>query len=192
MNTWQHKKTSEIFFGLILILIFVVVVPLRAQSKNDFAERGTVELGGSISYENESFVGDMFNGSEGIFTLDPYFGFFPVDGLEIGFDPLEITILGSNVKIYNIFIAPSYNFETNGIIYPFVEGQIGYTAEVTSITLSGLSWGLRGGIKAAITGNGLLNIGIQYRQITENPDNSSGRNGYNQFSIEAGFTVWLN
>lgn len=96
-----------------------------------------------------------------------------------------------------IFVAPSYNFKTQGIAYPFIEALLGYTSESESepesysYDASGFSWGGRAGVKLAVVDRVLLNIGIQYVQITENPSGASSRNGYDEFSISGGFTVWF-
>jgi len=200
MNSNLHRTFSRILFVALFIFLLSSSEPLKAQNAGNFAKKGVIELGGSISYQN---ITSVYNGSSGsstgIFMFQPYFGYFPVDGFEIGINPLGITVL-SNITVYNIFLAPSYNFKETGILFPFIEGQIGYTAQdYSGSSLSGLSWGLRAGFKIAVTSKGLLNIGIQYQQITLDPSNtntyygsSNGRNGTNELSIAAGFSVWLN
>jgi hypothetical protein len=52
--------------------------------------------------------------------------------------------------------------------------------------------GGRGGIKIAITNQGLLNIGLQYiQQSLVGAGSTDQRNGTNQLSLSAGFTVWF-
>jgi len=82
------------------------------------------------------------------------------------------------------------------MVTPFVEGLAGLSTHSLSIsgktnTISGFTWGGRVGIKSAVTDKGLLVIGVQYLQITLNPSGSTSRNGFNEFSIDAGWTVWL-
>ncbi len=202
MNSNSHHRVLKILVAVLFIFLLSSSKLLKAQNTGDFAKKGVVELGGNISYQNITSVN---NGSTGIstsmFTFQPYFGYFPVDGFEIGVNPFGLTFL-SNVIIYNIFLAPSYNFKETEILYPFIEGQIGFTAQsYKDNSLSGLSWGLRAGFKIVATGKGLLNIGIQYQQITLDENTTSvaleygennGRNGSNVLSVAAGFTVWLN
>ena len=90
-----------------------------------------------------------------------------------------------------ILVAPSYNFQTEGIAYPFIEALLGYTSQSDGSSRSGFSWGGRGGVKIAVTDKGLLNLAIEYVQITENPDGANNRYGQNQLSVAAGFTVWF-
>lgn len=180
--------------GLLICGLFVL--PCRSQETKEFAEKGTVELGGSVSFQS---VTPVFNGASGdattIFTLAPFFGYFVSDGFELGVNPFDITVnslpnSNSSTRI-SILFAPSYNFKTNSIAYPFVEGLLGYTSLSDGGTESGFSWGARGGVKLAVTDKGLLNLGVQYLQITMNPSGATSRFGSNNFSLSAGFTVWL-
>ena len=129
MNSNLHRTVSRILFVALFIFLLSSSEPLKAQNAWNFAKKGVIELGGSISYQN---ITSVYNGSSGsstgIFMFQPYFGYFPVDGFEIGINPLGITVL-SNITVYNIFLAPSYNFKETGILFPFIEGQIGYTAQ---------------------------------------------------------------
>jgi hypothetical protein len=162
----------------------------------EFASKGTIELGGSISFQS---IEPVSNGNTGnsttILSIAPFIGFFPVDGFEIGFNPLGITSMsssgGPSVTQLMILLAPSYNFKTNGKEFPFIEGLVGYTSVSAGSSVSGLSWGGRAGVKVAVTDKGLLILGIQYLQITLNQSNASNRNGENEFSVSAGFTIWL-
>jgi len=166
-----------------------------AQPGKKFATAGDIELGGSISFQTTSPV---YNGRTGdamtIFSLSPFIGFFVANGLEVGLNPLGITVIsysGSSATSVMVFAAPSYNLNTGGNVYPFIEALLGYTAESNSSSVSGFSWGGRGGLKIALTGKGLLNLGVQYLQITLNPSGATSRNGENQLAISAGFSVWF-
>jgi hypothetical protein len=90
-----------------------------------------------------------------------------------------------------IFLAPSYNFSTKGNAYPFIEALLGYTSSSNGETHSGFSYGARGGMKLAVTDKGLLNLGIQYLVINQSPSDATERQGSNNLSISAGFTIWL-
>ncbi|MGD0337994.1 MAG: hypothetical protein ABSB78_04335 [Bacteroidota bacterium] len=157
--------------------------------------KGSTELGGSASFLSTTPVS---NGNTGdattVFTVAPFIGYFVADGFEIGLNPLEVvhtSTKNSSATLIMIFAAPSYNFKTEGIAYPFIEALLGYTSYSNSSSLSGFSWGGRGGVKLAVTEKGLLNLGVQYLQITMNPSGAKERNGANQLSISAGFTVWF-
>ena len=124
------------------------------------------------------------------------------DGFEIGLNPLSIQTYWDNQdKITNlvILLAPSYNFDLGGRVYPFVEAQLGYSEEVFGGSLAelnpskrdGFSWGGRAGIKFVITGNCLLNVAAQYQQITLTPSSDAQWSGSNIAMFSAGFTFWM-
>ena len=167
-----------------------------SQKTKRFATRGTTELGGSISFQS---ITPVSNGNTGdatsIFTVLPFVGFFVADGFEIGLNPLGITSIsppsGSSFTQIMIFAAPSYNFNTGSRVYPFIEALLGYASQSNGSSRSGFSWGGRGGVKVAVAEHGLLNLGLQYIQITLNRSGASERSGSNNFSVSAGFTVWL-
>lgn len=84
-----------------------------------------------------------------------------------------------------------YNFKTGGKAYPFIEALVGYTAITGGGDVSGLSWGGRMGLKIAVTDKGLLNLGIQYTQITLDTSESTEKSGMDNFFVSAGFTIWI-
>jgi len=175
--------------------------PAPTQPHKYFGMRGTVELGGSVSFAS---MQNVVKGTTGNWVYDlsavPYAGYFILDGVELGINPAGLSYQkgtgdSSSVQLRMLF-APSYNFHTSTMVTPFVEGLAGLSTHSLSIsgktnTISGFTWGGRVGIKSAVTDKGLLVIGVQYLQITLNPSGSTSRNGFNEFSIDAGWTVWL-
>jgi len=193
MKTVHHSSISSAVLVLAVLIVFASISP--AQETKKFALKGSTELGGSISFQSLTPVS---NGNTGdattIFSLAPYIGYFVADGFEIGLNPLGITSIslsGSSATQVMIFAAPSYNFKTEGIAYPFIEALLGYTSQSNGSSRSGFSWGGRGGVKLAVTDKGLLNLAIQYIQITLNPSGATNRYGSNQLAIAGGFTVWF-
>lgn len=166
-----------------------------AQEGRRFATKGCTELGGNVTFQSFAPVTDGKTGeSITTFTLAPFLGYFVAEGFEIGLDPLEIattSYLGHTNTQITIFLAPSYNFSTGGIAFPFLEGLLGYTSQSNGTHETGFSWGARGGVKLSVTDGGLLNLGIQYVQLTINSRDTPGRTGLDEFVFSAGFTVWL-
>ena len=188
-------KTLSVFSShTMMVLVFLVVAcycPSSSQGTKRFAMEGTTELGGSISFLSVTPVSNGRSGdSYTIFSFSPFIGYFITDGFELGVDPFAITTTSGSITVVNVLVAPSYNFKTDGIAYPFVEGLLGYSSISDGSTSNGVSWGLRGGVKLAVVDQGLLNLGLQYLQITTNPSGASNRYGSNQFSFTAGFTIW--
>lgn len=197
MDTYLMPKTKRVFFLMFLFALFFSNA--FSQENNRFAKQGTFELGGTISYLSNT---NVYNGETGytikVFSISPYIGYFVADGFELGFNPLGVTMSsfsgGSTVTQMRIFVAPSYNFTTGGNVYPFVETLFGYTSlssSGVSPTRDGFSWGGRGGFKWMVTEKGFLNIGVQYLLVTVNQSGASQRNGSNEFSFSAGFTIWF-
>jgi hypothetical protein len=133
------------------------------------------------------------------FSLLPYAGYFIIEGLEIGINPAGVNVRSSGdttaVQL-RILLAPAYNFHTGTMLTPFVEGLAGFTSASlirpgSTASLSGFTFGGRAGIKAALIERGMLNIGIQFLRITLNPSGAGSRNGSNELSLSAGWTIWF-
>jgi hypothetical protein len=193
------KASSTRLRGFLVLLAVAMIVSVTtettAQERQKFALKGTTELGGSISFQSITAVSDGNTGNAvTVFALAPFIGYFVTDGFELGLNPLGITSIsysGSSSTQVTIFLAPSYNFKTESIAYPFIEALIGYASQSNGTTLSGFCWGGRAGAKLAVTDKGLLILGLEYVQLTLNPSGAPNRNGSNQLAISAGFTVWF-
>jgi hypothetical protein len=184
----------------LIFLSFITIVCLNVKAQ-DFGKKGVIETGGTISFSSITSVSDGETADESttIFSLQPAIGYFIVDGFEIGLAPAFTSLSsGDNTtSMFGIFLAPAYNFNTGGKVYPFIEGRIGYNTVntddgQTDQTLSGLSYGGRGGIKVQLGGSSLLNLGVEYMLITLNPEDWEGdRNGVNYLAVSAGWTVFF-
>lgn len=185
----MNRLKSSIFCFALLIIFSGLLFGQR--HPGGFASPGVVELGGSLSFTSTTGVaGGQTGSSHSLFTFSPYAGVFITDGFELGFNPFQITS-GDGFSSVLILLAPSYNFRTASIAYPFIEALLGYASQSDGSSRSGFSWGLRGGAKLAVGGNSLLNIGLQYLQVTLDPSGATSRYGYNQFAFTTGFTVWF-
>ena len=164
-----------------------------AQGQKQFATQGVTELGGDFTFVS---VTPVVNGVSGnnvtVVSLNPTIGYFVSDNWEVGADPFGLTFIsgGGGSQVSLLFFG-AYNFKTESAGFPFVEGLLGYTSESDGSSRNGLSWGVRGGIKAPIAGQALVNIAGEYLQVTLDPSNSTNRWGYNQFSIVTGLSIWL-
>lgn len=194
----MKQRTRSAAAAIVLCLAALLVMQSQdalAQTGKEFGMKGATELGGGISFQSISTVtngntGDAVN----FLTVAPFVGFFIADGFELGFNPFGITHIssgGSSSTQISIFVAPSYNFQTEGSTHPFIEALVGYTSVSNGSSRSGLSFGGRAGIKVEVSEQGLLNIAVQYLQITMNPSGADNRYGSNQLAISGGFTVWL-
>jgi len=184
---------------LSFIFIFGIFVVANAQ---DFGKKGCLEVGGAVSFSTSTAVvnGETADDSRTTFSFMPYAGYFIMDGLELGVNPLGFTSssFGDNSETsMHLFFAPAYNFLLKGgKIFPFVEGLVGYTSTTVDDgnndeTLSGISYGGRGGVKVQLGKSSLLVAGVSYIMYTENPEDADERFGSNDLAISLGFTVFF-
>ena len=125
---------------VILAAILVCFSQASAQGAGGFATKGATELGGSISFQSQGGNGLR---TSALFSFTPYVGYFISDGFELGLDPLGISIFSSGHSASTslmILAAPSYNFHTRGIAYPFIEALLGYTNNANGNSQGGFSW----------------------------------------------------
>jgi len=200
MTTMDRARVSRVCCAVVLGLL-VFVSASSAQESKSFATKGTYELGGNVSYQYTSFLASGTETSYMNFlSVLPYAGYFVSDNIEIGVNPLGIQrswrSSGSTTS-YTMFIAPAYNFKAQGNVYLFAEAQLGYTGERSSSSfgspfdMDGFSWGGRVGVKIPAGVSGLLNLGVQYQQITLKSSGFTGDVGQNILMVFAGFSVWL-
>jgi hypothetical protein len=188
----MRRRSVRICLVAIVVLASSIA---ESQEARQFALKGVTEFGGGVSFSSVTPVSTGKTGKAAtILSVAPFIGYFISDGFELGVNPLGITSYSSEgvstgTEI-RIFVAPSYNFATGPTSHSFVETLLGYTAQSNGSERKGFSWGGRAGLKIAVGGNGLLNIGVQYLLITMNRSGATERSGYNELSIAAGFTLW--
>jgi hypothetical protein len=184
----------------VLLMVFAALVLITSTSfsqNNKFAKKDQWEIGGTISFTSITPVNDGETGkATSIFRLAPYVGYFVIEGYEMGLllDFTTIGYGGSSSTDYSVYFVPSYNFKTNSIAYPYIQGQIGYTGFSSgsgSSDASGLAWGIEGGVKLNFVGSGLMKLGINYNQRTLNASSSTSRNGFNTVSVVLGLGIFL-
>ena len=188
-----------------LILLFATLFVFTSLSfSQNFATKGTVEVGGSLGFSSSTYVsnGNSASHSTSTIKIEPYIGYFVSNGFELGFVPsLTSQSYGDNSSTsFGIYFAPAWNFDLRSNLFPFLEGRIGYNSVSSSDgdpltedpSYGGIAWGFRGGVKVKVGNSALVNIALSYDQTTYNPKNWSGdRNGENLFAVNAGFTIFL-
>ncbi len=197
-------NTRTVLGAILVVLVVTIVIGSSAVSQSrsgdrQFASKGVVELGGSVAFQSITSVSDGQTSGTTFttFALEPSIGYFVTDGLEIGLDPVSLTINSStgatsSTTQLHLLGALAYNFRTEGASYPFIEGMGGFSSVSSgSVSNSGFTWGARGGVKIAIASHVLVLGGVQYMQVTENPSGATARYGYNTLLVGVGFSVWL-
>jgi outer membrane protein len=187
-------------------ILSVVALLTSAAFAQEFAKKGVVELGGNVGFTSITAIADGKSASNSttIFQISPTVGYFVMDGLEIGIDPLELGYAGTSatsglttlsegsytMTMVGIWAFGAYHFLTGGNAFPYLQALVGYTSEseTGSPGASGLSYGFAGGAKFKLTGGLLLNAGISYKFYTYNPSGATNRFGLNVLGIGAGFS----
>ncbi|HEY5533387.1 MAG TPA: outer membrane beta-barrel protein [Ignavibacteria bacterium] len=185
---------KNIFFAVLISLFFINA---HSQTRNRFAKEQTWELGGSVGF---SSMAEVHNGNSSTaltnISFHPYAGYFFLDGFEVGLIPgIDYYSQGSfDYTTFVIYLEPAYNFNTNSIAYPYIQGGIGYNSisGKSITTVSGFAWDLEAGVKLNLFGNSLLKFSFEYNEKTQNPENYNGkRNGFNTFNFVVGFNVFF-
>jgi hypothetical protein len=199
------KYKSFYLSATILFAVMMYPTILYSQSvvqdSKSFTSKGVVEMGGNGSYQ---YTSSISQGSEfsnyNVLSIMPYVGYFIADNIELGMNPFGFQRLwrsNSSTTVITILLSPAYNFNMDGSVFPFIEAQVGYRADISSSsgtsshTSDGFSWGGRAGIKYAIVSHGLLNLAMQYQQFRYKSGASTSQDGSNNFTLSAGFTVWF-
>lgn len=190
-------KKSIYFFFFILFLS-------SSNFAQNFATKGTIEMGGSLGFSSTTSVydGQTSSNSLSTFMFEPYVGYFIINNLELGLVPsyVHMSYSDQSQSNFGIYFAPAWNFDLRSSIFPFIEGRIGYNtasyddgnSSTPNPSSSGIAWGLKGGVKIQVGNSSLINISLSYDQITMDPENwDGGRNGSNIFGVNAGFTVFF-
>lgn len=168
---------------------------LKAVFEKPFATSGITEIGGRVSFSSLTPVafGQSLN-SITVLSIGPEIGYFVADGFEIGFSPgvtllPGVTSLSSsgtdNATVVQLFVYPAYYIHSDeSSVNPFLQVPVGYTsASQGSAKGSGLSWGVKGGIKAVATGHFLLSVYVEYMALNFSTENSTQHSGLNVFSF---------
>jgi hypothetical protein len=147
------------------IICFLMAGSMTSHAQS-FTSKGTVELGGEFSFssQKESSSNNYSHGQESeaynVLMFNPYIGAMVGQGFELGFMP-GIARSGSITSL-NLFFAPSYNINTSGNAYPYLEGLIGYSSIASGVSANGLGTGISGGVKVAIGSSGLFLFNVKY------------------------------
>jgi hypothetical protein len=195
------KKTIVVFAGIMLLLLLAA-----CNAHAQYATRGVVELGGSISYSSSTMVsnGIVADNSTSIFQILPYVNYFITDGFSIALSPginiVKLAGASTSIKNYALFLVPGYTFSTKSKIFPYIEGMVGYTGLKSdsnplggtgNIDQGGISFGGKAGIKISTGNSGLIAIGASYILINLSPKGADKRSGINNLAFSLGYSIYL-
>jgi len=187
----------------IAVVSMILAATGAAQEKpvpKRYSQQGVLEIGGSAMF---NYSVPVVNGETGTSTWQilatPCVGYFVIDGLQVGAEPLGIGIVhagGATQTELRFLGAVAYHLRVNRYIYPYVQGLAGYTASIesgggTQTTVSGFSWGGRLGAKFPVADRGIVSVGVHYLLITTDPAGAQKRNGVNELAATVGFAIWF-
>ena len=186
-------------FTAILVIIVLVLLASACNIHAQYASKGVLELGGTASFSSVTQVanGTTASNSTSMFQFSPYAGYFIAEGISIGVEPSfgSLKMAGDNnsYTALALYAIPGYTFATKSSFFPYVQGMIGYTSigYGSEPTQSGISWGLKGGVKFSIGNAGLICAGVTYQAITVNPSGANSRYGFNVLSIGVGYSIFF-
>jgi opacity protein-like surface antigen len=181
---------------LLSILVLTLLFGSLAFSQ-DFGKQGVLEFGGTAGFMS---LTPVVNGETGDATstimFEPTVGYFIIDGLEVGLNPLSISSTsppeGDALTTIGIWAFGGYHFNTMSKIHPYIEGLIGYTSmSAGGESHGGFAFGAGAGVKFELAGGLLLNAGLDYRFYTYDFDQTDKRDGVNALSVAVGLSGFL-
>ncbi len=182
--------------NLLSVLLLVILLGSIAFSQ-DFGKQGVIEFGGTAGFMSATPVYDGETGdATSYFMLEPSIGYFVIDGLEVGLNPLSIVSEspseGDALTTIGAWAFGAYHFMTMGKTYPYIEALLGYTSMSSGDnSYGGLAYGVGAGAKFEIAGGLLLNAAVDYRFYTYDSDLTGGRDGANILLIGVGLSGFL-
>lgn len=183
-------KCTSFFFFIILLFSNKIIF------SQDFSQKGMWEIGGRISFVSSTTInfGEAEENSLNTLSLHVPVYYFLTEGLEAGLIPgfQNISYGDFSSSLFELLAGIAYNFKANSTLYPYVEGQIGFNSSSNGSSRSGILWLLIGGLKVQVGGNALVEVGLFYEHRTlETSNNEDGRDGTNNWGIDAGFAVFF-
>ena len=182
--------------NLLSILLLVILLGSIAFSQ-DFGKQGVIEIGGMAGFSSATLV---VNGETGdaitTIMLEPTVGYFVIDGLEVGLNPLSFQSMKvpdeDAISTIGFWAFGAYHFMTMGKTYPYIQALLGYTTmSAGGESAGGLAYGIAAGVKFEIAGGLLLNAGAEYRFFTYDFEETDSRDGSNVLSIGIGLSGFL-
>ena len=184
-------------------ILCVVALLSSAAFAQEFAKKGAVEIGGNVGFSSITTIidGQSDPNATTLFQISPTIGYFAIDGLELGINPLEFTnVMGQTSGLtttgdsafsqtwVGFWVFGAYHFSTGGTTFPYLQALVGYTSESSTgkSSVSGLSYGFAGGAKFKLTDGLLLNAGISYKFYTYNQSEATSRSGLNVLTVGVG------
>lgn len=184
---------------VVLLAAGVLGLPASVPAQTRFGKAGTTELSGGISFSSYTPVSNgKTSDATTLLSFGPEIGYFVADGFEIGFDPgmsllpgisVATPSKGDGTTILQLFVYPAYNILVEGSrMTPFIQVPVGYTSMSSgSMTNSGFSWGVKGGVKVSGAENFLVTVYGEYLQIAFTPEKATERSGFNFLSFGVAF-----
>ncbi len=179
----------------LLSVIFVLGLIGSVALSQDFGKEGIIEFGGTASFSSSTPVAAGTTGdATTIIALAPTVGYFLMDGIEIGVDPLafsSVSYKSNTLSTIGFWAFGAYHFMTMGTTYPYLQALVGYTSISNGGSGGGLAYGVAGGAKFEIAGGLLLNAQASYKFYTYTPSGVDDRVGNNVLMVGVGISGFL-
>ncbi|MDI6778963.1 MAG: hypothetical protein QME25_02025 [Bacteroidota bacterium] len=182
----------------LLSVFFVLILTSTLALSQEFGKEGVIEFGGNASFQSTTPVAEGKTGdATTTIMLSPTVGYFVIDGVEVGVDPLSYTSVSypkpidKTYSTLGFWAFGAYHFMTMGTTYPYVQALVGYTSASNGKSASGLAYGAAIGAKFEVASGLLINASAQYRFYTYTPEDADKRWGDNVLSIGIGISGFL-
>jgi opacity protein-like surface antigen len=177
---------NRLLLSAAALALLTAAVPLLAERTDE----GTVEIGGSLYYDNETPAG-------GSFQIDLLGGYTVSDGWLVGGDVRFDT--DDNADFYALFVNVERSFEigsadTVSPVVPYCGVGLGYASadfDGEDGDASGIVLGLRAGLKLMLTGDLAVDFSLHGDLSTDDVFRGDDGPSSTDFSIRVGLRTFL-
>jgi len=181
-----------------LLMVFALVaLPATASAQEYPVDRGSMVLGGSVSWTSSG--GDLYENSDGdrlnSLLLNPEVMYFVMPGLAIGGELYVERASQGDFDATTIAVGPQISYYFGGptsSVYPFLSAMVGY-ADMSSdaFDASGLAFGFTGGAAFMLSRSVALTAGATYQLQNLSVDQLDESVDSNAFALQLGVQAFL-
>jgi len=179
----------------LMLVLAMLLVPAAVAAQEYPVDRGSMVLGGSVSWSSAG--GDLYEGGDGdrlnTLLLNPEIMYFIAPGLAIGGELYVQRASQGDADVTTIAVGPAISYYFGGptsSVYPFLSAMVGYAdMGAGGFDASGLAFGATGGAAFMLSNSVALTGGLTYQlqklSVDEIDESVDGDTFALQFGIQA-------